>query len=81
MMHTYKTEGVCSTQITFEIEGDIVKNVEFTGGCRGNLTAMGRLLEGLPVQEVILKLKGITCRPNGASCADQLVCALEKTLD
>jgi uncharacterized protein (TIGR03905 family) len=81
MIHTYKPEGVCSSEISFEIEDDVVKNLSFTGGCRGNLTAIAKLVEGMPVQEVILKMKGITCRPSGASCADQLALALEKALN
>ncbi|MBU2700378.1 hypothetical protein Ga0466249_001470 [Sporomusaceae bacterium BoRhaA] len=81
MLYTYQPKGVCSTEITFEIADGVVKNVKFTGGCRGNLTAISRLLEGLPAQEVISKMKGITCRPSGASCADQLACALEKAIN
>lgn len=81
MTYTYQTQGVCSTEITFEIENELVKDVNFTGGCRGNLTAISRLVEGLPVQEAIARMKGITCRPSGASCPDQLAKALEKAIE
>jgi uncharacterized protein (TIGR03905 family) len=81
MKHTYKPEGVCSSEITFEIEAGVVKNLSFVGGCRGNLTAISKLVEGMPVQEAILKMKGIACRPNGASCPDQLAHALEKAIN
>jgi uncharacterized protein TIGR03905 len=77
MNHTYRTEGVCSSEINFELENGRIKNISFTGGCRGNLTAISKLLEGMAVDEAIAKMKGITCRPNGASCADQLARALE----
>jgi uncharacterized protein (TIGR03905 family) len=75
-MYRYCTEGVCSTEIFFDIEGGYVKNVSFTDGCTGNLQAVSVLVEGMSVSEVIDKLKGITCR-NGTSCADQLAKALE----
>ena len=81
MTYTYQTEGVCSKEIDFEIDNDILKDVKFKGGCHGNLTAVSKLVEGLPVHEVIAKMKGITCRPNGASCPDQLAKALEKAIN
>jgi uncharacterized protein (TIGR03905 family) len=81
MKHIYKTKGVCSNEIQFETDGNAVTKVAFTGGCHGNLIAISRLVEGLPIEEVISKLKGIKCRPSGDSCADQLVQALEQTLE
>lgn len=78
-MTTYHTNGVCSSEINFDIEDGFVKNVHFTNGCSGNLQAISKLVEGMPAQEVINKLKGIVCR-NNTSCADQLVSALEETL-
>lgn len=61
MTYSYKTSGTCSTRIDFEIEDNILKNVSFTGGCNGNLQAVSKLVEGLPVDEVIQKLGGISC--------------------
>jgi uncharacterized protein (TIGR03905 family) len=79
-MKTYYTEGVCSTEINFEIEDGILKNVKFEGGCDGNLKAVSKLVTGMKVEDVIQKLKGITCESNPTSCVDQLTQALEKEL-
>ncbi len=76
-MHKYRTKGVCSSEIDFDIEDGIVKNVHFKGGCPGNLQAVSKLVEGMTVEEVSNRLKGILCR-NGTSCPDQLVTALEE---
>ena len=78
--HTYTPEGVCSEEITFVIEDGILRKVRFTGGCSGNLQAISKLVEGLRVEEVLLKLKGIDCDERGTSCSDQLAKALEKAL-
>ena len=59
MQYEYKTKGTCSTQISFDLEDNIVKNVKFTGGCNGNLQAVSRLVEGLTAEEVIKKCGGI----------------------
>lgn len=74
---TYTPRGVCSAQIDFEIDGDIVKNVQFTRGCNGNTQGIGRLVEGMKVDEVISRLKGVNCNGRGTSCPDQLALALE----
>ncbi len=74
------TQGVCSSEIDYEIENGFVKNVHFTDGCPGNLEAICKLVEGMPVEEVIKRLRGIVCQ-NGTSCADQLVTALEEALN
>jgi uncharacterized protein TIGR03905 len=79
-MLKYTTQGVCSSEIDFEVENGLVKNVHFTDGCPGNLEAICRLVEGMPVEEVSKRLRGIVCQ-NGTSCADQLVTALEEALD
>ena len=79
-MKTYYTEGVCSTEINFEIEDGILKSVKFEGGCDGNLKAVSKLVTGMKVEDVIQKLKGITCESNPTSCVDQLTQALEKEL-
>lgn len=76
MHHTYKTKGVCSTQIDFDIEDNKVKNVEYTRGCNGNLKALSSLVEGQDIDTVISKLKGITCNFKQTSCGDQLAQAL-----
>ena len=76
--HTYIPEGVCSKHISFETSHGIVKNVQFKEGCHANLQGISRLLEGLPADEVIRKLRGIDCRGKGTSCVDQLAKALEK---
>ncbi len=76
MTHTYKTRGTCSTSIRFDLEGDVVHNVQFTSGCNGNLQAVSRLVEGLTVDQVAQRCAGIHCGAKNTSCADQLVCAL-----
>lgn len=76
-MIVYYTEGVCATEISFEIEEGIVKSVTFVNGCNGNLKAIASLVEGMPVANVIKRLKGIACDTNQTSCADQLARALE----
>ena len=77
MEFSYKTNGVCSRTIHVEVEGDIVKKVRFDGGCNGNTKGIGSLVEGMPVDEVIKRLKGIRCGFKGTSCPDQLAVALE----
>ena len=59
MSYIYKTKGTCSTQIEVELDGNIVKNVKFTGGCQGNLQAIPRLVEGMTVEEVERRISGI----------------------
>jgi len=79
-MKTYYTEGVCATEIHFEIEEGVLKDVKFEGGCEGNLKAVSMLIKGMKVEEVIQKLKGTTCESNPTSCVDQLTKALEQEL-
>ncbi len=74
---TYKTFGTCSRAIHFEIEDDIIRSVEFVGGCDGNTTGLSRLLTGMPVDIVIERLSGIDCNGRGTSCPDQLARALK----
>lgn len=74
----YKTTGVCSKEILFEIEGDVLKEVKFTNGCEGNLQGISSLVKDMNIEEVIKKLKGIDCRGRGTSCPDQLSKALEE---
>lgn len=77
---TYKPEGVCSRGITIETDGGKIENVEFVGGCDGNLKAIGRLVKGHDVSEIIELLEGNTCGNRNTSCADQLAQAL-KTIE
>ena len=77
MKFSYKTRGVCSNTIHFEIENNILKNVSYDGGCNGNLQGIGALVEGMDVDEVILRVKGIRCGFKETSCPDQLAKALE----
>lgn len=77
MQYEYKTKGTCSQKIFFEIEDNKVMNVEFLGGCNGNLQGIGKLVEGMDVDEVITRLEGIHCGMKPTSCPDQLATALK----
>ncbi len=81
MEFTYKTKGVCSQQIDFRLEGDKVHDVRFTGGCNGNLKAIGILVEGMSVDELERKLRGNSCGGRPTSCADQLARAVRAACD
>ena len=72
MTYSYKTKGTCSTQIDLELDGNVVHNVKFTGGCNGNLQAIPKLVEGLTVEQVEEKIGGIRCGGRPTSCGDQL---------
>jgi len=74
----YVTSGVCSKEIHFDIVDDKIKNVSFVNGCSGNLQGIGRLVEGMSVDEAISRLKGIKCGSRNTSCPDQLARALEE---
>lgn len=74
----YKTSGVCSSAIDFDVEDGRVKNVRFTGGCNGNTQGVSRLVEGMLVEEVISRLEGIRCGFRATSCPDQLAKALKE---
>ena len=76
--YSYNTRGVCSRKIDFEIEDGIIKNVRFLGGCNGNLQGIGKLVEGMKIEEVIEKLEGVNCNGKGTSCPDQLAQALKE---
>lgn len=78
MHKIYKTKGTCSQQIEFDVEDNKVYNVQFLGGCNGNLKGIGALVEGEEVDKVIEKLKGIKCGFRQTSCPDQLATALEE---
>lgn len=78
MKFTYKTNGVCSRSIDIEIEGNILKDVSFMGGCNGNLKGIGALARGMNIDDVILKLENIKCGFKNTSCPAQLAEALKK---
>jgi len=77
MQYEYKTKGTCSQRIFFEIEDGKVKNVQFVGGCNGNLKGIAALVEGMDVQDVINRVEGIRCGMKSTSCPDQLAKALK----
>ncbi|MCI8632192.1 MAG: TIGR03905 family TSCPD domain-containing protein [Lachnospiraceae bacterium] len=79
-MHTYQTKGTCSRQIDFELRDGKVYNVNFVGGCNGNLKGISKLVEGMDAKELIERLKGNTCGSKPTSCPDQLALALEAAL-
>ena len=72
MSYLYKTKGTCASLIEVELEGNIVRNVKFTGGCHGNLQAIPKLVEGMTVEEVENRIAGIRCGYKNTSCGDQL---------
>ena len=78
MEYVYHPRQVCSMQIRFDIEDNIIRNVRFTGGCDGNLKAVGKLVDGMTVDEIEAKLKGNTCGARPTSCADQLARAVRQ---
>ena len=80
-MISYTTSGTCSKIINFEIIDGKLHNVSFVGGCPGNLQAIGKLVEGMDVQEVIDRIDGIRCGFKQTSCPDQLAKALKEATD
>ena len=77
-MYQYKTKGTCSQMIYFDLEDGKVRNVQFLGGCNGNLKGIGKLVEGMDVDEVIARTEGIKCGMKSTSCPDQLAQALKE---
>ena len=80
MKYTYKASGTCSNQIDFSIVDGRLQDVNFTGGCHGNLQGIAKLVEGQKAEDVIARLKGITCGLKITSCPDQLACAIQEAL-
>lgn len=78
MEYRYTPQGVCSMQMIFQIEGDIIKSLKIIGGCPGNTVGVSKLVAGKTVDEVIEMLKGIPCGMKGTSCPDQVARALEE---
>ena len=78
---TYKTKGVCTREISFEVKDNKLTNVRFIGGCSGNTQGVASLVQGMKAEEAISRLKGIRCGSKPTSCPDQLSKALEKALE
>ncbi|MBQ7906504.1 MAG: TIGR03905 family TSCPD domain-containing protein [Clostridia bacterium] len=78
MRYEYKTESTCAQIISFDINGNIITNIEFYGGCNGNLKAISKLLDGMSVEEIEKKLRGNTCGRRPTSCTDQLAIAVRQ---
>lgn len=78
MEYRYKPEGVCSTEMIFDIEDDVIKSLNVVRGCDGNLKGIAKLVIGMKVDEVIARLKGIECGFKDTSCPDQIAKALEQ---
>lgn len=79
-MMRYRTKGVCASEIQFELDGDVIKHVEFVGGCSGNTQGVARLVEGMKASDAIAKIEGIKCGFKPTSCPDQLAQALKLAL-
>ena len=77
MKYTYVPRGVCSRLIELDIEDNKIKSCRFMGGCNGNLQGIGKLVQGMDVDEAIKRLEGIDCSGRGTSCPDQLSKALK----
>ena len=82
MRYTYFTHGTCSSQIDFEIDDQgVIRDVQFTGGCHGNLQGIAILVRGMKANEVMEKLSGVRCGYKNTSCPDQLATALREALN
>lgn len=80
MQYSYKPHGVCARMITFDIDGDKVTNIRFTGGCSGNTQGVAALAEGMTVKEITERLSGIRCGFKATSCPDQLAKAVAEAV-
>ncbi len=76
----FEPKGVCSKKINFELDGDKITNVKFTGGCSGNAIGLSHLVEGMDVNEAIRRLSGVKCGYRATSCPDQLAVALTQAI-
>ena len=81
MHFTYRTKGTCSQEILFDVDGKTVKNIEFIGGCNGNLQGISRLVIGMKAEDAIARMQGIHCGGKPTSCPDQLSIALTQALE
>ena len=80
MKYEYRTSGTCSRAIYLDVEDGIVKDVEFYGGCHGNLQGIAALVKDMKAEDVIARVKGIKCGNKGTSCPEQLALALEEVM-
>lgn len=78
MEYIYKPKGVCSTEMIFKIENNIVKDLKVIHGCNGNLKGIAELIKGMNIDDVISRIKGIQCGFKSTSCPDQIAVALEE---
>ena len=78
MKFRYKTDMVCANEILFDINDNVISNIEFVGGCNGNLKAIAKLVDGWTVERINEYLSGNTCGRRPTSCADQLAKAVKK---
>ena len=81
MDHVFHPQGVCSMEIRFHLDGNVVSNISFVGGCNGNLKAISKILDGWTVEDIEKKLAGNTCGRKPTSCADQLAKGVRKAYD
>lgn len=81
MKYRYRTKDTCSMEILFDIEGNVITNIEFVGGCNGNLKAISKLVDGMTVEAIEAKLLGNTCGRRPTSCADQLAKAVREAYE
>ena len=81
MRYEMKPQGVCSNKISFDLNGDVVTNVVFTNGCNGNLKAIGKLVDGMTVEQIEGDLRGNICGNKSTSCADQLARVVRKAYE
>ncbi len=81
MEYSFKTQGVCAQIIKFKLDGDVVSDIEFMGGCNGNLKAISKLLDGAKVDYIEDKLLGNSCGGRPTSCADQLAKAVRQAYE
>ena len=81
MRHDFPTEMVCSQLISFDLDDNVVRNIEFMGGCNGNLKAISKLVDGWTVEKIEEYLKGNTCGRRPTSCADQLAKAVRQAYE
>lgn len=80
MKYEYRTRGTCSRAIYLDVEDGIVKDVEFYGGCHGNLQGIAALVKDMKAEDVIARVKGIKCGNKSTSCPEQLALALEEMM-
>ena len=81
MRYAFVPRGVCSSRIEFDLDGGVIRNVEFTRGCSGNTQGVGALCQGMRAEEIIKRLEGINCGGKGTSCPDQLAKAVRAAME